>query len=65
MHLRILNAWIDSIFCSFSQVCIYYYADVVLAVVNANQEEDELVYTEEIIKNKEGKVVCEKNTKIS
>ena len=36
----------------FSQLCIYYYADVVLAVVNEIQEEDGQVYTEEITKKK-------------
>ena len=30
----------------FSQLCIYYYADVVPAVVNEIQDEDGLVYTE-------------------
>ena len=30
----------------FSQLCIYYYADVVPAVVNEKQDEDGLVYTE-------------------
>ena len=36
----------------FSQLCIYYYADVVPAVVNKICDEDGLVYTEEVIKNK-------------
>ena len=47
----------------FSQQCIYYYADVMPAVVNEIQDEDGLVCTKEITKNKEGKVV-NKNTKI-
>ena len=34
----------------FSQLCIYYYADVAPAVVNKIQDEDGLVYTEEITK---------------
>ena len=38
----------------FSQLCIYCYDDVVLAVVN---EEDGLVYTKVVTKNKEGKVI--------
>ena len=36
----------------FSQLCIYYYADVVSALVNKIQDEDGLTYTEEITKNK-------------
>ena len=36
----------------FSQLCIYYYTDEVPAVVNEVQDEDGLVYTEEITKNK-------------
>ena len=47
----------------FSQLCIYYYADVVPAVVNKIQDEDELVYTEEITKNKKGNII-NKKTKI-
>ena len=47
----------------FSQLCIYFYADVVPAVVNEIQEEDGLVYTEEITKNKKGKVVGKKAPK--
>ena len=46
----------------FSQLCIYYYTDVVPAVVNEIQEEDGLVYTEGKNKNK-GKIVT-KNTKL-
>ena len=42
----------------------YYYADVVPAAVNEIQDEDGLVYTEEITKNKKGKIVDTK-TKIS
>ena len=41
----------------FSQLFIYYYADVVLAVVNEIQDEDGLIYTEEITKNKKGNVI--------
>ena len=41
----------------FSQLCIYYYADVVPAVVNEIQDEDGLIYTEEITKNKKGNVI--------
>ena len=48
----------------FSQLCIYYYADVVPAVVNEIQDEDGLVYTEEITKNKKGNIINKKNTKI-
>ena len=36
----------------FSQLCIYYYTDVELAVVNEIHDEDGLVYTEEITKTK-------------
>ena len=39
----------------FSQLCIYYYADVVLAVVNKIQDEDGLVYTKEITGNRQVK----------
>ena len=49
----------------FSQLCIYYYADKVPAVVHEIQAEDGLVYTEAITKNKDGKVIFKKNTKIS
>ena len=41
----------------FSQLCIYYYTDVVPTVVNEIQDEDGLVYTKEITKDKEGKIV--------
>ena len=41
----------------FSQLCIYYYADVVSAVVNKIQDEDGLVYSEEIMKNKKGNII--------
>ena len=44
----------------FSQLCIYYYADVVPAVVNKIQDEDGLVYTEEITKNKRGNIINKK-----
>ena len=47
----------------FSQLCTYYYADVVPAVVNEIQDEDGLVYTEEITKNKKGKIINKKTTK--
>ena len=36
----------------FSQLCIYYYADVIPAVVNEIQYEDGLVYTRDIQKQK-------------
>ena len=45
----------------FSQLCIYYYADAVPAVVNEIQDEDGLVYTEEITKNKKGNIINKKN----
>ena len=48
----------------FSQLCIYYYADVVTAAVNEVQDEDGLVYTKEITKNKKGNIKDKKNTKI-
>ena len=48
----------------FSQLCIYYYADVVLAVVSEICDEDGLVYTEEVTKNKKGNIIDKKNTKI-
>ena len=41
----------------FSQLCIYYCADVVPAVVNEIQEEDGLVYTKEVTKNKKGNII--------
>ena len=41
----------------FSQLCIYYYADVVPAVVNEIQDEDGLIYTEEITNNKKDNVI--------
>ena len=40
----------------FSQLCIYHYADVVPAVVNAIHDEDGLVYTKEATK-KGGNVI--------
>ena len=46
-----------------SQLCIYYYADVVPAVVNEVQDEDGLIYTEEITKNKKGNVIDKKTPK--
>ena len=54
----------ESILCYFSQLCIYYYADVVPAVVNEIQDDDGLVYTEEITKNKKGDIISEKTTKV-
>ena len=47
----------------FSQLYIYYYADVVSAVVNEVQDEDGLVYTEEITKNKKGNIIDKKTPK--
>ena len=44
----------------FSQLCIYYYADVVPAVVNEIQDQYGLVYTEEITKNKKGNITNKK-----
>ena len=44
----------------FLQLCIYYYADVVPAVVNEIQDEDGLVYTKEITKNKKGNIISKK-----
>ena len=44
----------------FSQLCIYYYADVVPAVVNEKQNKDGLVYTKEITKNKKGNIMNKK-----
>ena len=41
----------------FSQLCIYYYADKVPAVVHEIEAEDGLVYTEAITKNKDGKII--------
>ena len=46
----------------FSQLCIYYYADVAPTVVNEIQDEDGLVYIKEITKNKEGNII-DKNKK--
>ena len=45
----------------FSQLCIYYYADVVPAVVNKICDEDGLVYTEEVTKNKKGNIIDKKH----
>ena len=45
----------------FSHLCIYYYADVVPAVVNEIQDEDGLVYTKEITKNKKGNIINKKH----
>ena len=46
----------------FSQLCIYYYANVVPAVANEIQEGDGLVYIKETTKTKKEKQL--KNTKI-
>ena len=46
----------------FSQLCIYYYADKVPAVVHEIEAEDGLVYTEAITKNKDGKIIFKKKT---
>ena len=46
-----------------SQLCIFYYADVVPAVVNERQDEDGLIYTEEITKNKKGNIIDKKHKK--
>ena len=42
----------ESIPLLFSQLCIYYYVYMVPAVVNEICDEDGLVYTEEVTKNK-------------
>ena len=47
----------------FSQLCIYYNADMVPAVVNEIQDEDGLVYTKEITKNKKGNIIYKKISK--
>ena len=47
----------------FSQLCIYYYADVVPAVVNKIQDKDGLIYTKDIAKNKKGNVIDKKMPK--
>ena len=44
----------------FSQLCIYCYADVVLAVVSEICDEDGLIYTEEVPKNKKGNILDKK-----
>ena len=44
----------------FSQLCIYYYADIVPDVVSKIQDEDALVYTKEITKNRKGKIIDKK-----
>ena len=44
----------------FSHLCIYYYADVVPALVNEIQDEDVLIYTKEITKNKKGNIIDKK-----
>ena len=41
----------------FSQLCIYYYADVVPAVVNEIQDKDGLIHTKEVTKNKKGNII--------
>ena len=62
MHLGILTAQTESTSCSFLQLSIYYYVNVVQAVVNKIQEEDGLDYTNEVTKIKEGKIVSKKKT---
>ena len=47
----------------FFQLCIYYYADKVPAVINKIQTEDGLVYNEAISKNMNGKIFKEKTPK--
>ena len=47
----------------FSQLCIYYYADVVPAVVNEIQDKNGLVYTKEITKNKKSNIINKKMPK--
>ena len=44
----------------FLQLCIYYYADMMPVVINEIQTVDGLVYTEAIIKNKDGKLITKK-----
>ena len=48
----------------FSQLCIYYHADVVPAVVNEICDEDGLIYTTKVTKNKKGNIIDKKNTNI-
>ena len=48
----------------FSQLCIYYYADVVPAVVSEICDEDGLIYTEEVTKNKKGNIIDKKTPKV-
>ena len=45
-----------------SQLCIYYYANKMPAVVHEIEAEDGLFYTETVTKNKDGKIIL-KNTK--
>ena len=47
----------------FSQLCIYYYTDVVPAVVNKIQDKDGLVYTKETTKNKKVNIIIKKTPK--
>ena len=47
----------------FLQLCIYYYADVVPAVVSEICDEDGLIYTEEVTKNKQGSIIDKKTPK--
>ena len=47
----------------FLQLCIYYYADVVPAVVNKICDEDGLVYTGEVTKNKKSNIIDKKTPK--
>ena len=47
----------------FSQLCINYYADVVPAVVSEICDEDGLVYTKEVTKNKKCNIIGKKTPK--
>ena len=46
----------------FSQLYIYYYAEVVPAVVNEIQDEDGIIYTEKATKNRKGNAINKKKT---
>ena len=47
----------------FLQLCKYYHADKVPAVINEIEAEDGLVYTEAVTKNKDGKIIFKKTPK--
>ena len=47
----------------FSQLCIYYYTDVVPAVVSEIQDEEGIINTKNITKNKKGNTVNKKTLK--